>query len=696
MRLNLLTQYPLWLFLVCITTALLYSVFLYRKDRHFKEVKRWIIHIMAIIRFIIVFFLCFFLLSPLISGEIERIEKPLIIFAQDNSESLLLNKDSAFYKNEYNNNISSFLSEFNNDIDIESYSFGEKLSGNSIFNFSEKTSNISGLLSDIENLYINRNVGSIIIASDGIYNTGQNPLYYKLKLNCPVYTVALGDTIFPRDLFISKIETNKIAFTGNPFPIRVRINAYGLMGQTSSLNISNNGEVIYSQIINIDNNNFVKWIPIDITSENTGVAHYTISLDPLNEEININNNKKEFVIEFIDTKQKILIIPFSPHPDIAAIKTALKMNQKFEVDIGDPLSANDSLNNYNLIILHQLPAQTNSSSILFRKLSTLEIPVLYILGSQTSMTNINNLNIGINISSNISSLEEVRPLLNSNFSLFKIDEEFTSFIDHLPPLLVHFGEYNFNSESEVLFFQKIKQIDTERPLLIFNHYNTKNDGFILGEGLWRWRMYDYLENGNFIFFDGLMNKIVQYLSIQVKDERFIINVDRIIPENEAVLFNAELYNESYENINHPELKLEIRNLKNEEFTYIFDRTGDTYSLNIGTFPYGDYKYIANVDIADESLIKEGEFSIIKMDIESENTIADHGLLYQLAENNGGKMFSPLQFAQLKLEIENNPNINTQSWKEKQYFDLINFKWILFIFVFLLSMEWFLRKFFGSV
>jgi hypothetical protein len=159
---------------------------------------------MAVIRFIAVSFLAFLLLSPLVRTLSTRIEKPVIVFLQDNSESIRVNaknEDSAQYAQQVN----QLVKGLSKDYDVKTYSFGSNLDEGLSFSFQDKTTNISSAIDEIANVYTNQNLGAIILATDGIYNEGSNPVYLKEELNVPVYTIGMGDTTLKRDLQLTNV-----------------------------------------------------------------------------------------------------------------------------------------------------------------------------------------------------------------------------------------------------------------------------------------------------------------------------------------------------------------------------------------------------------------------------------------------------------------------------------------------------------
>ncbi|MEI6596463.1 MAG: VWA domain-containing protein, partial [Bacteroidota bacterium] len=75
---------------------------------------------------------------------------------------------------------------------------------------------------------------------------------------------------------------------------------------------------------------------------------------------------------------------------------------------------------------------------------------------------------------------------------------------------------------------------------------------------------------------------------------------------------------------------------------------------------------------------------------------DHQLLNQLSAQSEGKLFYPTQADELIKTIKQNASIKPVIYKQEEVKSWINLKWIFFIVLGFLSVEWFMRKWNGSV
>ncbi|MCX6187956.1 MAG: hypothetical protein NTU43_13370, partial [Bacteroidetes bacterium] len=207
-------SYPyLYLFICCLIAAGS-SWFLYRKNP-LDIGSKYILWLVHGLRFASVFIICFLLLGPLLNLVNRKVEKPIIMLAVDNSQSIVSSKDSAFYRNEFTKQILEFKDKLSNKYEVKLYTLGKDVSEDAKIDFSQKQSDLAKVFSEAENKFSNLNLGAIILASDGIYNEGENPLYASKNTKAPVFTIALGDTNQQKDALISNVRHNQLVFAGN-------------------------------------------------------------------------------------------------------------------------------------------------------------------------------------------------------------------------------------------------------------------------------------------------------------------------------------------------------------------------------------------------------------------------------------------------------------------------------------------------
>ncbi len=652
------------------------------------ELSVWTVRTLSIFRFLVITLLSFFLLSPFLKSINRTVEKPVIILAQDNSESIIVGKDSSFYRTEYKKNLQSMIDELNEKYEVRTYSFADKtkeIKSVDSLRFNEKQTNISMFFDDIENKYTNRNVGALILASDGLFNNGTNPIYASDKSKMPIYTIALGDTTVKKDIILAKVNNNRLAYLGNQFTLEVIVNAKQLKGKSTTLTVNKGSATLFSQTVNFNSDNFIATIPVLLSANEVGIQHYKIHLSALPEEMSNANNDRDVFIEVLDARQKIVILSEAPHPDIAALKESIELNQNYEVESYLIDNFDKPLKKYNLVIMYQLPTVKASVLKLINEINSANIPVWAFSGSSVILKNDFK---GITV---YQKANECEAYLDQNFPLFTISDELCKAVKGFPAVACPFGTYGTENGNNVLIYQRIGLVETKVPLMYFNTIGDNKMAIVEGEGIWRWRLQDFATHGNHRLFDELVSKTVQYLSAKVDKSFFkVVNKNNFM-ENESVEMEAEVYNASYELINDPDVNINITNSDKKSFPFSFSKTANAYRLNAGMLPVGEYKYEAKTKVGDKMYNQQGSFTISPLQMELVNTVADHQLLYNLANKHNGKMVYPNDLKQLVTDLIAREDIKSVSYSEKKLTDLINVKWVFVLLLSLLTVEWFLRK-----
>jgi len=644
--------------------SLLYAGLLYFKNP-LNKLGKYLSLFLFLIRFITVFILGFLLLSPTLKTKNKQVEKPIVIIGQDNSRSILITKDSISSSEVMNNNISKLVENLSEKNDIDTYLFGDVV------------------------------VGAIVLSGDGIVNAGVDPVYSASDISYPIFTIALGDTSQSRDSKIDDIRYNSIVYSGDIFPVEVSISAAKLVGNKTNISIFENDKLLSKKIIQFSTDNFRETVVFDVEANVAGKRRFKIVLEPNSDEINSQNNIRNIFVDVLDSRQKILILAFAPHPDIGAIKQSLLINKNYIVDVEYVNRFAGGVEKYDLIVLYQLPAMKNLAIQILTKIVDNEIPTLYILGNQSNLSVFNKYFKGLDIISAVGSNVPAQFYYNNLFSYFSFNNELATQLASLPPLSTPLGNYSLSDGAEVFGWQSINNIQTDFPLITFVNNLGVKSGVIAGEGLWLWRIHNKLKYENSNAVDALVNKAAMFLVADADKRNFKITTRGEYNSFSDVVINAELYNQAFEPENSPDVSLILTNEIGETFNFAFSAFDDYYKLNMNKLPIGIYNYVANVTLGKDSYSDKGEFIVQQLDNESRNLNANHRMLSQLANEHEGAMYYPNEIDKLIADINNLEGLKSKIHYEDKFVGLNSIIYILIGLVFLLSFEWFVRKYFGN-
>lgn len=680
--------------LAAILSAALTALTLYFRNKETAVLPRVQVWFLSVLRFLSFFIIAFLLLSPFIKNLKKVIRNPIIVTAWDNSASIKSTPDSLQVEAEMLESRKLLHDKLSKSYSVVEYTFGESSKALDELNFSEKKSDYSEIISTISNQHFNENVGAVIIAGDGIYNQGKNPANMLSEVNFPIYTIGFGDTTEIMDSKLRDIRVNRTSFSGNKFPVEIDVQFSKLSGIPLKLSVFQDKEEMASTVITPPNQNYFTTQEFILEAGSPGLKHYSAKIEAVENERNTKNNTAGFVINVLENKQKILIVSDGPHPDIGAIKNTLDEQKTYDVSIFTEEPYPSNLSEFNLLILNQLPTSGKSAGEILKNAASNRLPILFMVGTKTFLPQFNNLAMGAEIRPLAGSGEEAQVTFNPVYATFTLSESFKEILVKFPPLLVPFADFELAAGFTPLFYQKIMNIETTKPLMATGVLNGRKTGFIFGEGIWRWRLSDYLQNGSHSNFNELVNQLVQYLSLRENEDNFIVNFNPVYSEIEDVILTAEVYNDAFERITTEEVNIKIENNEGKEYAFTFDARGEHYHLNTGHLPTGDYTFSASVSIGGKSFDETGRFTVTSVNFENIVTQANHNVLFQLAVQSGGKFYLPEESERLIEDLLNSKQLKSTSYFQEMIRELLNLKALFFVVLLLLSVEWFLRKFWG--
>lgn len=679
--------------LVALAVGMAFAAVLYFRNRRQHYGKPLTIILFAL-RTLIGGIVTLLLFNPYIRQRVSVVEQPTVVLAHDNSASIVLSKDSSFFKTEYPERLTAFREALHHDFQADEYLFGQDVRDYATLDFSDQLTDASSFLQAVDRKYYKRNVGAVVLFSDGVYNRGFDPTLLAAKFPFPIHTVVLGDTLSYPDLFVKDVHYNKKVSLGSAFPIRVMVGARDCSGQKATLTLSEDGRVLFTKELEISSNRYVKEVDFMVEADAKGVRQFDVEIRGLKDETQQLNNVKHLFVEVHDQQCRILCIADAPHPDLGAIRSVL--NDDCEMDFVFGHEEIPDLSKYQLLLMHQTPStQTDVNALRERLGANRKIPMLVVVGNATDLGQLNRLQNAIEVHRGVTNtLLDVKGYANASFNTFSLSEKLRDNVNKYPPLALPHLELDLRLDHDDLLLQDVLGMKSGLPLMTFVKGDRKT-AFLFGTNVWRWRLYNYYQDKNSAVFDELFSKTLKYLMLSSDDGSAVFCKEEYY-SNEPVVMTAELRNPSNELVTDPDLSIRIVNKKTgETYEYVFSKREHDYELNAGILPEGIYSYRAEATMGEQQVSLSGSFSVVAVGIEAQQLTADIERMRALAAATNGKCYTVDQLSVLLQDLKSDPRITSVEHHEARFEDLIHSKWIFFVLVGLAAIEWILRKMFGT-
>lgn len=161
--------------------------------------------------------------------------------------------------------------------------------------FNGFNTDISASLRQLKERFPDGSYSTITLITDGIYNSGSNPVYEAEKFRAPFIIVPVGDSAVQKDIIVRRVISPVNAFTGTAVKIKVYLDIYKFPDGKLTLKLMKEGieakslQLSYNEQINYYEAEF------DITENEPGKFKYSVSADGLQDELTSKNNHSTFL-----------------------------------------------------------------------------------------------------------------------------------------------------------------------------------------------------------------------------------------------------------------------------------------------------------------------------------------------------------------------------------------------------------------
>jgi len=695
------------------------SYFVYRHTN--PPAPTWLKTILTVFRFLALAIILFILFEPILKLSWQQKEKPIVAVLLDNSASMTLENNGESRAQKAISVLSSELFQNGiNDANLDYYQFSYKLDPLVIeeldsLKFSADGTDLSTSLKQLQEQNINNYLSAIILLSDGINNLGENPIRTAEDLNLPVYPVSVGESMDQKDIVISKITTNQLAYANSEIPVDITIRSTGYKDKKVTVDLLDETNVLDSKFIELTDN-FESQIRLKFIPKEIGLQKYSIRVPVLKDELTPFNNQKNFYVKVLKSRIKVLYFSGGPGPDFSFIKKTLDADPNIEANYwvarknqgfyqGNFSNDLSILKKYDCVILQNYPPKNYNDqaiSTLKRSFDSEAIPLLVIAGNNNNYQKHSDLKNYLPFIYPLREYPEfeVTPRLSPTgltHPVTRIDDDELKnqkLWQEVPPIFYSFNNVQLYPGSEILLTAEVVQKNVRLqskvlPLIISRKIANSKSMAILGYGIWRWDLLMWGVGKTNHLFTQLLSNSIRWLINKEDNKTVRLKPDREIYRNgQKISFSCQVYNENYLPLNGAEVRVQIFDEK-VDYTILLSSIGDgKYEGELQALEGGEYRYKGTAHYKNILLGSDtGQFSVENLNLEHLQTKIENDFLKQLAAKTGGHFINDSNLVSLKeaLKFPVKTRIESREWQ------LWNKLILLILVILLLSFEWFLRK-----
>jgi hypothetical protein len=658
--------------------------------------------------------LLFIIFEPILTLARNTILEPRNLIFIDNSRSIKIEDGT-----EREENIEDFIRDLNSSGALKNsdlFSFGispfpiDEDSLNQL-DYSEGGTNFSKIFSEINKE--NKNISSLVVISDGVITDGANPLYAAEKMNIPVYTIGVGDSIRRNDIEIKNVIYNEFIYAESPTTILTSISNTGFSGRTITLSLFENDRLIEQKNIQlsddgIQNHNFT------YTPGSTGEKKLTLAAASLDGEFTFANNRRVFFVNVLSNKIKVVLVAGAPSADVSYLKNTLLSDDNISLNTitqfapGKFLEQNNRdvlIDSADILYLAGFPSAETPEELL-RKIVNAIIEknksYFLLLSANTDFNKLNSFRneLSFTFSRSSQSYNEVQPHITSdqqrNPLLQNNAQNPLDTWNNLPPVFQPSGEFKAKPESDVIAKIKMNNVPLNSPLILSRKIGSRRSITVLAKDIWKWKLQSAVRELD--LYDRFILNSVKWLNTAEDQKKVSIKTSKkLYSLGEPVEFSAQVYDDAFNPVFDAEVKINV------------NQNGERYEINLsalgsglyeGTFQpgnSGDYSFSGTAILDENNLGSDGgKFNIGEIDIEMINPRMDFEFLSQLANYTNGRFFYQRDYSELFDILKDRSSRSSKTQLEVSEISLWSNEWLMIIIILLFALEWFFRKRAGMI
>ena len=557
------------------------------------------------------------------------------------------------------------------------------------------------------------NLQAVVLVTDGVFTSGKNPLYAAETAGVPVFVVAVGDSAEKKDILVSRVLANSLAYVESSVPVDASIRSVGFRDGAVQVSLFEGKNLIERKAVQLQAGATEYPVQFRFVPVTEGVKKMSVEVSPLAGELTTRNNRRTFFIKVLKSKMNIAVIAGAPSPDLSFVEqvftqdknvTVTSFVQKQGASWYAAVPTQKALSDADCIVLVGYPIPQSGTDVLRMVRTTLEKdakPLLVVFSREIDLPKLKSVLDPWLPFEVVQSRKEETQVFYELPADARLNPMVATGIPadawgKLPPLFRTESSYKARVGAQTLGTMKINNIAFNEPVLLARSLNRSKVVAFTAYGLWRWQLATDVLDGRLP--DMLFSNSVRWLTTREDDKRVRIRpVKEFFDSGEPVEFEGQVYNESYEPVDNAAVSVTIKGPNGEMDLVLAAQGAGRYAGSLDSPGEGDYTFTAKAARDGAELGRDdGRFSVGELNIEFQDTRMNNILLRQIAARSGGRFFLVSHAAGLADAVAAAPGFAPQDRAIKNDIQLWNLVWLLAFAVLLFAFEWYLRKQSGMI
>ena len=333
-----------WLAVGVVSTAVLVFALAVFNYRHLVPARRrWSL---LILRFVALVLLVGLFYQPALLEERHATSRNRLAVVLDISKSMVLKhgvERRADLAARFIQANQAYFTSLKKDNDLAIYTMGEslkpvggELGPELVSQPSDSETKILQSLAEVRRANRNRDLGGVIVVTDGIDSTGLTALTRADEvalnaLNAPVFPVVLPQSGDLRDVSLEHVAYNSFAFLLNRSSLDVTIKVHGFEVGTRPVVLKENGQQIARSEVTVVPGQTTYRVTFQFVPRKLGKRVFSVHAAAWPGEITLKNNSRQLIINVIRDKIRVLQIVGQPNWDERFLRNHLKQNPNVDL-----------------------------------------------------------------------------------------------------------------------------------------------------------------------------------------------------------------------------------------------------------------------------------------------------------------------------------------------------------------------------